>query len=329
MRYMSSDKKLKEKRIVNLIYHDNEYLITDSEEPDFILVHIRGNYSFGVEVTEYYLNQSNARIRNISNAVAERIKLGDCKHNSDKNELRVENIKIASAAKRGKKGAQEVLTIQLPPDVEKYVEGLIGRIIDKNEKLKHYNLSPINLILLDTENFFSHTISRDEVYTQLFNAELKRQIINSGFREIYLITEVDKGKQIYIPLKMIYFLTELNLLMHFIDGNYPELRKLSAKEFLMIGLQYFISQGIKGLGYAETDGNYQIAYSNYVVSLSPDKGFYLKDYFERDLPHEYQTVHTTSYESVIDEEFRSGFEMYTATNTLYFKIGYAVNKCEG
>jgi len=326
---MSSDKKLKEKRIVNLIYHDNEYLITDSEEPDFILVHIRGNYSFGVEVTEYYLNQSNARIRNISNAVAERIKLGDCKHNSDKTELRVENIKIASAAKRGKKGAQEVLTIQLPPDVEKYVEGLIGRIIDKNEKLKHYNLSPINLILLDTENFFSHTISRDEVYTQLFNAELKRQIINSGFREIYLITEVDKGKQIYIPLKMIYFLTELNLLMHFIDGNYPELRKLSAKEFLMIGLQYFISQGIKGLGYAETDGNYQIAYSNYVVSLSPDKGFYLKDYFERDLPQEYQPVQATSYESLIDEEFRSGFEMYTATNTLYFKIGYAVNKCEG
>lgn len=326
---MSSDKKLKEKRIVNLIYHDNEYLITDSEEPDFILVHLRGTYSFGVEVTEYYLNQSNARIRNISNAVAEKIKLGDCKHNSNKTELRVENIKIASAAKRGKKGIQEVLTIQLPPDVEKYVEGLIGRIIDKNEKLKHYNLSPINLILLDTENFFSHTISRDEVYTQLFNAELKRQIINSGFREIYLITEVDKGKQIYIPLKMIYFLTELNLLIHFIDQNYPELSKLNDKEFLMLGLQYFISQGIEGLQYAETDGNFQIAYSHYSVSLSPDKGFYLKDYFERDLPQEYELVQATSYESLIDEDFSSAFETYTKANTLYFKIGYAVNKCEG
>ena len=329
MRYMGSDKKLKEKRIVNLIYHDSEYLITDSEEPDFILVHIIGNYSFGVEVTEYYLNQSNARIRNIANALTERLQTGDCKHNRDKAELREESIKIASAAKRRKKVAQEPLTIQLPPDVEKYVEGLIGRIIDKNEKLKHYNLSPINLILLDTENFFSHTISRDEVYTHLFNAELKRQIINSGFREIYLITEVDKGKQIYIPLKMIYFLTELNLLIHFIDANYPELRNLSAKEFLTIGLQYFISQGIKGLQFAETDGVYQIAYSNYAVSLSPDKGFYLKDYFERDLPQEYQPVQATSYESIIDEAFRSGFEQYTKTNTLYFKIGYAVNQCEG
>ncbi|MEG6585324.1 hypothetical protein [Dendrosporobacter sp. 1207_IL3150] len=292
---MILDKKLKEISIVNLIYSDVEYQITPSEEPDFIIINKKAKYSFGVEVTEYYHNESNARIRNIPNY--------------------------------GSKNAKDV-TIQSPPDVDVYVRGITERIMAKNEKLNHYDLLPINLIIMDTENFFSNTIYRDEVYNNLFNDDLKRQIIRSGFREIYLITEVDWGKQVYIPLKLIYFVAELNLLMQFIDERHPELHKISEKEFLAIGAQYFILQGVQELQYAEIDDKFQIAYSNYAVSLLPDKIFQIKDYYEAHLPEEFVPVDFVSDVSMIDDNFINSIRLYSKTHTLNFKIGYEVITCD-
>ena len=57
-------KKQKEKNIVVNIYNSSEIIIKDSEQPDFIIE--SSSEKFGVEVTELYLSESEARLNNYS-----------------------------------------------------------------------------------------------------------------------------------------------------------------------------------------------------------------------------------------------------------------------
>lgn len=62
------DKKKKsvEKGILHVIYNPNEYDIIEFEQPDFILEDKNGN-EFGVEITQLYLDESSARLKNKPN----------------------------------------------------------------------------------------------------------------------------------------------------------------------------------------------------------------------------------------------------------------------
>ena len=65
-------KKEIERKILELVYEVKQYeQITDSECPDFRIKNKGYNSSFGVEITEFYFSESNARLRKIPNYFSE------------------------------------------------------------------------------------------------------------------------------------------------------------------------------------------------------------------------------------------------------------------
>lgn len=63
----SNSKKQEERRIFDLVYADRSfYEVKDSETPDFLVRYFPNTSYFGVEVTEYYLTETNARLDNIT-----------------------------------------------------------------------------------------------------------------------------------------------------------------------------------------------------------------------------------------------------------------------
>jgi hypothetical protein len=320
--FVVCNKKNNERKILNLIYKDSEYEIHPSEEPDFLLIDKEHGYSFGVEITEFYINDSNARLRNIPHYGDDIITKGKYRHKKDIKELEVQELTITSSSNPQKVGVTEGVIMLPVLDVETYVQGIINRVVDKNDKISHYKVSPVNLIILDTEKIFNNdSIYREEIYELLFTEKLKAHLINSNFREIYLITEVERGKPIYIPLKMVYLITETRLLLDFIGDKYPELHILSPKEFLIISSHYLISRGVDNLYYKGTDDEMQIIYTNYGISLT-DKGFLINDYYNCTLSKSFTPVNFSEYQDIISESFESDIQIFMKENTLAFKIGY-------
>ena len=57
-------KKVLERAILNKVFSEKEFDIQETEEPDFLVANKKFQEEFGVEVTELFINQSSARIKN-------------------------------------------------------------------------------------------------------------------------------------------------------------------------------------------------------------------------------------------------------------------------
>jgi hypothetical protein len=81
-------KKKKERRIFDLVYADRSFdEIKDFESPDFLVRSFPRTPYFGVEVTEQYLTETNARIDNISGYSGQLLDGGAFKHKDDRKVL--------------------------------------------------------------------------------------------------------------------------------------------------------------------------------------------------------------------------------------------------
>ena len=84
---LTISKKDKERRIFDLVYADRSLdEVKDSENPDFLVRFLptTAYFDFGVEVTKYYLTETNARIDNIAGYTRGLLNGCDFKHKDDK-----------------------------------------------------------------------------------------------------------------------------------------------------------------------------------------------------------------------------------------------------
>ena len=204
-------KKRMERSILELVWAPSEYAaIVEAERPDFRIQCRSTDQWFGVEVTELHLSESHARLHHIPTYFNEIIFEHRYRHKADKRTLVPEEVKIYSPD--GKLKAKVPALIDQLPTLPMYRERVSTIIVAKNQKLSEYDksLSHVSLVIYDAIGPLVAEPA-DRFFSYFFTPTIKDVLYTVDFREIYLITYLDHGRQVYIPLKMLLLIAEFHL----------------------------------------------------------------------------------------------------------------------
>lgn len=202
-------KKQEERRVFDLVYAGRSFdEVRENENPDFLVRLFPGTPYFGVEVTEYYLTETNARIDNISGYTNQLLNGEDLKHKDDRKILTVSEIDIIT--NNDTVHAKDVPAIiqEMPPpskcayDVAQRISAKATRLKDSTAECSHTNL------IINDKTGLLRTMNKENFYGIYFIPELIEAITTSPFREIFLVTFL-QDEHIYAPLKMLHLLAEL------------------------------------------------------------------------------------------------------------------------
>lgn len=189
-------KKEKELLVLKNIYYDNKITIISSEQPDFIIDGI--NEKFGVEVTDYYYNESSARLKNKPEYFESIINSDDSSVLTKKDKDFI--TKLAIYVKDSKDDKYKLLStvvglkyndkyeyndIPSYEDVEKQIIDIINK---KNQKALNYKkLDYYELFIQDKENYFA---INKQCLSKLKNSKLiLDNIIKSKFKRVYIFSK--------------------------------------------------------------------------------------------------------------------------------------------
>ncbi len=182
------NKKARERAILRSVYDEKAFAsIKDSERPDFVLHYPTTPTPFGVEVTELYFAEADARLRNIPGYMEELWAGGNHRHKDDKNVLR--QTKATVTGPDGVVKAQDVPIIfrQMPP-VGEYTRLLATAIVEKTSEASDYqtDLSHVNLIIMDRTGRL-YELNREYIFKHVFAPEVRDALIHTSFREVFLV----------------------------------------------------------------------------------------------------------------------------------------------
>lgn len=179
-------KKEKELEILRSIYSKKRFpRYTFSERPDFIMHSLT---DFGVEITEYYPDDTVARLHNMTNYV-DNIVNKSYIHKDDKRKLEVVSVEYEDTrtGKWKRLGSQGVL--QRNKTIIERHGILFNQILSKSRLFKDYDksLSRIDLIVYDSRNSLLDGVSDDEIINSLTSAQPNGIFQFSGFEYIYVV----------------------------------------------------------------------------------------------------------------------------------------------
>ncbi len=202
-------KQQEERRIFDLVYAGRSFNeVRENENPDFLVRLFPDMPYFGVEVTEYYLTETNARIDNISDYTNKLLNGEDFKHKNDKKILTVSKIDIITASDTIHAKDVPAIIQEIPPpsrcayDVAKRISAKADRLNDSTTECSHTNL------IINDKTRLLRAMKKENFYGIYFIPELIEAITTSPFREIFLVTFL-QDEHIYAPLKMLHLLAEL------------------------------------------------------------------------------------------------------------------------
>jgi hypothetical protein len=204
-----NNKKHEERRIFDLIYADCSFdEVKDCENPDFLVRYSPNTPYFGVEVTKYYLSETDARIDNIPYYSTQLLNGKGFKHKDDRQVI----SKVDIINDNGTVFVKDVPAIfQELPQPSKCANDIARRISFKASRLQDsmVEISHTNLIINDKTGLL-RKINKKNFYGTYFIPELIEAISASPFREIFLVTFL-QDEHVYAPLKMLYLLAEVYL----------------------------------------------------------------------------------------------------------------------
>ena len=184
---------------MQLIYNPNEYGIIEFEQPDFILEDKKGN-EFGVEVTQLFLDESSARLKNKQNYLEDIIK----NNKFDKRDVGILNVGEIVALDNNNNeipGTKSMGVSQELPQSPDRIEVLKKLVLEKNNKFINYNkrVQFIDLIIYNDGSFISGVeIQKKQILSYLKKQESANTLV-SGFRMIvFIIKDISKANANYI-----------------------------------------------------------------------------------------------------------------------------------
>jgi hypothetical protein len=314
--------KNRERAILNLVYQQDEFHEIDSSEcPDFCIRKNKQAPQFGVEVTEFYLSETDARVRNIPEYITEILEKGRYRHKDDKALL---PVCTATLSREGEPGQQiEGIFRRLPPANE-YADLVAQLIRDKSGKLSRYaaGLDHTNLIIFDTEHPL-HRIEPTGIYGYFFTSDLIAALRATGFREVHFVTKLATQGWVYIPLKMGLLLSELYAFDHILVTHYADLCTEAAEE-LSLFAQYLLTRGIDGVCNRCPAGEYEIIWSGYGVLIGKDRKPVIRDYADYPTRQECRPVEFQSGPPFDDAGFEQRLDAFLQNHVLECELARKV-----
>jgi len=319
---MSVDsKKSKEQAIFNLVYAGRPIeSVIPSEEPDFRVKNADGE--FGVEITEFYFTHSQARLRNIPSYGIEILDTKKYRHKDDIVPLEVKEFTIIPNDGSPSFTVEGLIQQVLP--MPEYVAKISELIEDKNKLFSKYSagLHHVNLIIRDYEHRLIG-VPRDRFHYLLFQPALEKARKHADFREVYLVTELGEYascKDVYIPLKMVFLVVEIFLLIDILVKEYPE--KLVPPQLFA---EYLIWWGVKNVSVKDDIDSFEIVYGNAGIVLAKGAGTKIKDYSDLAVPEDFTPVSASEVSSFFDSTFQSKFEKQKRESLFTSPLCFDVN----
>jgi hypothetical protein len=200
----------RERSILRTIYREADFKVRHRRKnyfPDFILRHLSGSPPFGVEVTELYQSATFARLTNIPNYTTSLIEGAPHRHKDDITSAQVVDIQLQHEDGSSGEKMKAVLS-ELPP-LSEYPGRVAARVRVKSAKLGSAprNLSHVNLIMFDRDYRLGGT-PVEEFYRVILTPDLKRALLGTGFREVFLVTSIKEREQCYFPLRLLFLSAE-------------------------------------------------------------------------------------------------------------------------
>jgi hypothetical protein len=200
--------KAEERKLFDLLYvPKTPWTVSETESPDFVCS-VDERFVLGVEITELFANDSDARLQKIPGYVAELTDQKKFRHSDDAKRLQVATFiydpdGLNPQTVVGVLGQERTLADS--------AKRLVAVIRGKEAKAERYRTKAerVDLVIRDATNLF-HFKEYDPFYFKL-SAELDRiAILNSPFREIFLVT-LANDKLVKVPLKLNLFAEDFQI----------------------------------------------------------------------------------------------------------------------
>ena len=184
-------KKDRELQILKKIYNSNKIVIKDHEQPDFVIE--ADKVTFGVEITEFYLNESVARLINYP-GYKERILNSKNNNVLDKNDIGVlsrHEMYILDKTDDKYKFLFDFVAVKYDDNLNfnskpsyEFIENKIIEIINtKNEKSKDYDTFDYNELIIQSMEM----ISEEYINKLSLSENVLDAVDKSSFKRMYLL----------------------------------------------------------------------------------------------------------------------------------------------
>lgn len=210
------NKRDRERAILRIVYNETEFdSILQQESPDFVLSR-KGHVPFGVEVTEMFDTEADARALAHPKYISSLLSGAPPMHKDDSKLLPRTEVTIVDPDGKEKASGVPAIMKELPT-VEERAESLSQVIEKKQQKHSSYaqGLSHVNLILMDRSDSSWRPSSLN--VGDLLTAELSETLFTTNFREVYFVTTTRDRDRFYLPLRMLLLIAEI----HFFAETVP------------------------------------------------------------------------------------------------------------
>lgn len=200
------DKKMELKTFYSVFGRDHSLEILAHEKPD-ILVRRNSNIQLGVEVTEIYSHETDAKLKNLKGYSFGLIDGTMNVHHKDKERIKVDKATLLDS--EGNEKAKFMAILQGFPPFKDRVKILENAINEKENRISSYLAScgVLDLIIVDSSDLFHHD-KFEEFYRPYCAFYQKDKPLKSLFREIYLVTTRKDNSKVFIPLRGNMFLSD-------------------------------------------------------------------------------------------------------------------------
>lgn len=176
-----------------------------SEKPD-IRAHRVGEPWFGVEITELFPSETDARTHSDPGYIGQILAGQPVKHRDDAGVLTLSAVTITNEDGSGSSATVQGIFRQHPSKPQHY-DALVQRILTKAQKANDYDatLTHTNLIVMDHFEPESGPEKRWAV-SDVLAPEARTALAESPFREIFWVTKARSGRRVYRPLQAVLLL---------------------------------------------------------------------------------------------------------------------------
>lgn len=188
------EQKLVERSILLATFPEHLFRIRDRERPDFSIATVDGR-EFGVEITEFFANESIARLKKMPGYVDRIVHKQEYAHESDRQIMSVVQAEIQQPDGSWAQADMGVFTEV--PNIAEQIKILDSLISDKSKDAAEYNYNgPIVLLVRDSNNLVS-SVPDNKRPALLNHLSHLQSIVGSTFSDIILSWQSSEGNFAY------------------------------------------------------------------------------------------------------------------------------------
>jgi hypothetical protein len=280
------NKREAERAIFELVYDPDRYeSVVHRDKPDFeVLTRFGGR--FGVEATELFPSEADARLRKRPDYITELLAGDPHMHRDDISVLQSITVEITDPDGSVKQTDVPAVLLALPT-IADHAQGIADTITRKNTKATDYKADGYSFTSLVIFDWFPPESNPLTEYSlrELLTFETRKALNESSFREVYLAGMSEEGLLSYRPLRLILALEAMfmfgSALEQFRDGDI--FQTVAPAGFISLFIQVSSQLG-RTYSYALVSGEPFAVGEAAAVTASPGSETRVLDLFDGDPP---------------------------------------------